>query len=136
MPIGACVIRSDGVRGAVWFVKFKDSSGTQVKQRLGPERDGWNRQKAERELGKRLDAVETKGWRKPAPLTFETYARTWFDEGEARRRWKPTTAAQYVSVRRRLVDWFGPMPLAAIRPRNVAEYVAEQSGTLGASTVG
>ena len=41
-----------------------------------------------------------------------------------------------MSVRRRLVDHFGPIPLAAIRPRHVAEYVAEQAKSYGASIVG
>lgn len=69
MPSGACVIRREGVRGVVWSVKFRDAEGRQVKEALGPEREGWNRQKAERELGKRLDAVE-KGMRKPQRRTF------------------------------------------------------------------
>ena len=43
--------------------------------------------------------------------------------------------AQYRSVRERLVEWFGPMPLAAVRPRHVAEYVADASTRYGASTV-
>jgi hypothetical protein len=135
MPSGACVIRREGKRGAVFYVKFTDAAGVQVKERLGPESDGWTEKKARRELRHRLADVERKGWRRPAPLTFGEYAETWFAEGEARRRWKPGTVTQYRSVRRRLVEHFGPLPLAAIRPRHVAEYVAEASGELGASTV-
>jgi integrase len=47
-----------------------------------------------------------------------------------------STLRQYVSVRRRLVDALGPRPLASIRPRDVADYIAPQSVDLGAATVG
>lgn len=136
MPRAAAVVRYEGARGTVWRIKFADADGRQVMETLGPERDGWTKKKAEAELRERLVKVERRGWRKPAPLTFAEYAGTWFAEGEARRRWKPSTVAQYVSVRRRLVDHFGPIPLAAIRPRHVAEYVAEQAKSYGASIVG
>lgn len=74
--------------------------------------------------------------RRPAPLTFGEYAATWFSEGATRRGWKPSTVLQYRSLRRRLVEHFGPMPLAAIRPRHIAEYIAEKSDEYGASVVG
>ena len=135
MPSGAAVVRYEGKRGVVWRIKYADAAGKQTMETLGPERDGWNRKKAEAELRERLVRVERRGWQRPRPLTFEQYAETWFGEGEARRRWKSTTVAQYVSVRRRLVDAFGPMPLAAIRPRHVAEYVAATARGLGAATV-
>ena len=115
--------------------EFVDADGRQVKERLGPEAEGWTRRKAERELRHRLADVERKGWRKPKALTFKSYAETWFAEGEKRRRWKPTTVAQYRSVRERLEDGFGPLPLDGIRPRHVAEYVADMSERYGAATV-
>ena len=51
----AAVLRYEGARGVTWSIKFRDIEGRQVRERLGKEADGWNRQKAERELGKRLD---------------------------------------------------------------------------------
>ena len=135
MPSGAAVIRYAGKRGIVWRIKYLDAEGRQVQETLGPESQGWTRKKAEAELRERLVRVEKRGWRRPAPLTFADYAKTWFEEGQARRRWKASTAAQYRSVRRRLVEHFGPFPLAAIRPRHVAEYVAEASADYGAATV-
>jgi integrase/recombinase XerD len=42
---------------------------------------------------------------------------------------------QYRSILKRLGEFFGPMPLGAIRPRDVASYVAEQTGCYQASTV-
>jgi integrase len=77
--------------------------------------------------------VEQRGWRKPAPTLFREYAEQWFVENETRRRWKPATVRAYVFVRRRLIDGFGAMPLAEIRPRHVAEWAAKAKG--GASTV-
>lgn len=135
MPSGS-VIEYDGKRGVVFRIKYADATGRQVMETVGAARDGVTRKHAEAELRERLVKVERKGWRKPAPLTFERYAETWFADGEAKRRWKPATLAQYRSVRRRLVESFGPRPLASIRPRDVAAYIADRSGDLGAATVG
>jgi integrase len=80
-----------------------------------------------------------KGVRVSALEHWEAAARAAFpnvgDEGVTRRRWKPSTVAEYRSVRRRLVEHFGPMPLAAIRPRHVAEYVAAMSVDYGSATM-
>jgi integrase len=136
VPSGACVLRYEGARGVVWRIKYRDADGKQVMETLGPEREGWTHRKAEAELRERLVRVERKSYRRPAPLTFGEYADTWFAEGATRRRWKPSTVAQYRSLKRRLVEDFGPMPLAAIRPRHIAQYVAVKSGEFGASVVG
>jgi integrase len=135
MARAAKPIAYDGKRGRVWRIKYRDATGKQVMETIGAERDGVTRKHAEAELRERLVRVERRGWRKPASLSFRKYAETWFTEGETRRRWKPRTVAQYRSVRARLVKAFGAMPLAAIRPRHVAEYVAEKSAELGPATV-
>jgi len=75
-----------------------------------------------------------KGWRKPTPLKFCEWAETWFQEGERKRQWKPRTVKAYRTVLDRLKRHFGPMPLAAIRPRDVAEYVRKQD-SYGPATV-
>src|SRR5213082_3494587 len=103
MPSGS-VVEYTGKRGTVWRIKYADGDGRQVMETVGAARDGVTRKHAEAELRERLVKVERKGWRKPAPLTFERYAETWFADGEAKRRWKPATLAQYRSVRRRLVE--------------------------------
>jgi len=135
MPSGAGVIEYRGKRGTVYRVKYADADGRQVMETLGPEREGWTRKKAEAELRERLVRVERGGYRRPGPLTFADYADRWFTEAEAKRRWKPKTVSQYRSVKVRLVKTFGPMPLAAIRPRHVAEFVAARSRKSGASSV-
>lgn len=135
MPRGGAVIRYTGPRGTVWRIKYADASGRQIMETLGPEAEGWTRRKAEAELRERLVRVERKAWRRPAPLTFAEYADVWFEEGQSRRRWKPQTVKAYRFVVARLVEHLGPMPLEAIRPRHVAEYVSTLSCTHGASIV-
>jgi integrase len=134
MPSGS-VIEYRGKRGVVFRVKYADADGKQVMETVGAERDGWNRKKAEAELRARLVKVERRGWKRPRPLTVSEYADMWFAEGEVRRRWKPRTVIQYRSIAKRLKMHFGPFPLAAIRPRHVAEYVAAQAEGFEASTV-
>jgi integrase len=127
MPRGAAVIAYDGRHGRVWRIKYADATGQQTMETIGAERDGVTRKVAEAELRDRLVKVERKGWRKPAPLTFATFAERWFTEGETRRGWKPRTVAQYRTVHRRLVEAFGPMRLAEIRPRHVAAFIQLQT---------
>lgn len=135
MPSGAGVVRYEGKRGVVWRIKYADATGTQVMETLGPERDGWTRKKAEGELRERLVRVERKAYRRPKPMTFGEYRETWFAEGRTRRRWAPRTVIQYRSILKRLGEHFDPLPLGAIRPRHVAEYVSVQAGEFEASTV-
>lgn len=129
------VIRYEGPRGVVFRIKFRDADGRQVMETVGREADGWTRKKAQAELNERLVRVERQNYRKPAPLSFEEYADTWFHEGARRRQWKSSTIAEYRSVRRRLVEALGSMPLATIRPRHVAKYVAGMADTFSPSTV-
>jgi integrase len=135
MPSGACVVRYDGKRGTVWRIKYADADGKQVMETLGSEREGWTEKKARAELRERLVRVERRGWRRPASLTFVDYSKTWFEEGKTRRRWAPRTVIQYRCILKRLGEHFGPIPMAAIRPRHIAEYVALQAGEYEASTV-
>jgi len=135
MPRGAAVTPYHGKRGTTWRIKYADADGRQVMETLGREPE-WNRKKAEAELRERLVRVERRAYRRPKPITFGEYATAWFAEGSVRRRWKSSTVMQYRSVERRLVEHFGHIPLGAVRPRHVAEYVAAMSGTSGASIVG
>jgi integrase len=136
MPSGAGVVEYRGKRGVVFRVKYADADGRQVMETLGPARDGWNRKKAEAELRERLVKVEKRGWRKPAPLTFRVYADRWMQECETRRNWRPATVTRYRATQRRLADHFGSRSLAAIRPSDISSYVAQQTASFNASTVG
>lgn len=133
MPSGACVLRYEGARGVSWRIKYRDADGKQVMETVGRESDGVTRKTAEAELRERLVRVERRGYRRPAPLTFGEYAETWFASGETRRGWKPRTVLQYRTIETRLVDHFGPTPLAAIRPRDIAAFVS--SSKLGAASI-
>lgn len=44
------IIKYEGKRGVVWYVKYRDADGRQVKERLGRASDGWNRRKVTAEL--------------------------------------------------------------------------------------
>jgi integrase len=116
------VIRYRGKHGVVFRIKYRDATGVQVMETVGAERDGMNEKNAREVLADRLSDVRRKGYRRPAPLTFAEYAARWYQEAAVRRDWKPRTVMQNKSVERRLVAWFGPMRLAAIRPAQVSAY--------------
>jgi integrase len=93
VPRGAAVIRYDGKRAVVWRIKYRDATGRDVMETLGRE-PPWNRQRAERELGKRLAAVE-EGYRKPDRLTFAAFSQRFLEEYLPGRNLKPTTLENY-----------------------------------------
>lgn len=135
MPSGAAVVRYDGARGVVWRVKYRDAEGKQVQETVGAERDGVTRRQAEVELRERLTRVEKKGYRRPQRLTFGDYSQTWFEEGQTRRGWKPKTVRAYRNALARLEPSFGRLPLAAIRPRDIAAHVKTGLATHAPATV-
>lgn len=129
------MVEYDGKRGKVFRVKYTDAAGKQVMETVGAERDGVTRKHAEAELRERLVRVERRGWRKPAPLTFAEYAEQWMEAGPVKRGWKPNTVLRYRTMVDRLTETFGPMPLQAVRPRDVSEYVTGQLKAMSAKTV-
>lgn len=133
MPAGSGVIEYHGKRGVVFRIKYRDADGKQQMETIGAERDGFTRKQAEAELRDRLVRVDKKGYRRPEQVLFAGYARQWFEDGPARRHWKPNTVKAYVFVERRLTGTFGPMPLAEIRAGHVTAFVRDSTG--GASTV-
>ncbi|HEV2592654.1 MAG TPA: site-specific integrase [Gaiellaceae bacterium] len=135
MPSGAAVIRYDGSRGVVWRIKWTDASGRQVQETIGAERDGVTKKQAEVELRERLTRVAKKGYRRPQRLTFCEYAETWMTEGQQRRAWKPKTVKAYRNALDRLLPTFGPLPLAVVRPRDIAAHVKDALGDHSPATV-
>jgi integrase len=122
MPSGACVIRYEGARGVTWKIKFRDADGRQVKRTAGREADGVTRKQAEAAARAAVVNVETKGWRKPPPISFRQASADWFAEQKSEKGWKPATVCQYVSIRARLDTAFGSKRLAELRPSDVASY--------------
>jgi len=105
-------------------VKYADATGTQVKQVLGRE-PAWNRQRAERELGKRLDAVE-KGYRKVARTTFDQFAERWLTDYLPGKRRKKGTVVDYTgTINNHLSPAFGTEPLErlASSPETFDRYI-------------
>jgi integrase len=124
MPSGACTIRREGKRGVVWSVKYRDANGRQVKERLGSEPQ-WNRQRAERELGVRLERVERDRWTKPTRETFAAFVADWQKTWLPTRNLKRSTRIDYENtLDRHALPFFGDMPLDKIGPKELDEYIA------------
>ena len=73
MANGAAVVRRPGKTSTSWSIKWVDAAGKQCWETLGRE-PMWSETKAQRELGKRLQAVERDRWRKPERITFDSFA--------------------------------------------------------------
>jgi hypothetical protein len=72
--------------------------------RVRREGDGWNRQRAGRELGKRLDRVERKRWRKPTEDTLEALVDEFLDEYLPSRGRRRSTVLDYTNTLRNHVS--------------------------------
>src|SRR5262245_40761650 len=138
MPSGAAVIRYQGERGLVLRIKYCDSDGNQVMETLGREADGWTDTKAQRELGKRLDAVE-KGLRKPTRRTFADLADQFEQVTLRAKPRKRTTLIDYRGMlRNHLRPAFETEDLARLsqRPEAFDRYAADKiDGGLSPKTV-
>jgi integrase len=137
VPHGAGVIRHQGKRAAVWRIKYRDATGRAVMETLGREPQ-WTRRKAERELGKRLAAVED-GWRKPDKLTFATFSKRFQNEYLPGRNLKATTLENYrYMLERHLLPHFGRLLLTELesRPELIDGYISLKAKTgLSAKTI-
>jgi integrase len=128
MPSGACVLRYEGKRGVTWSVKFRDADGRQVRELLGHERDGWTAQKADCELGKRLDAVE-RGMRKPRRRTFGDLLDEFEAVSLAAKPRKKTTLIDYrATIRNHLRPAFGTEDLGRLsqQPERFERYAGQK----------
>jgi integrase len=126
MPSGAGVIRYAGKRGVVWYVKFVDGDGKQVKERVGSEAEGCNRKKAGEELRARLVAVQRDGYRKPEPLTLAGFAERFLTDHLPGRNVKTSTRIDYeATIRRHLLPALGTVELTELerRPEVVERYI-------------
>jgi integrase len=125
MPRGATVIRYQGKRYAVWRIKYRDAAGRQVQETLGRE-PAWNRQRAQRELGKRLGAVDD-GYRKPKRITFAAFSKRFLNDYLPGRNLKPTTLENYrYMLDRHLLPFFGRHRLSDLEasPELIDAYVS------------
>jgi integrase len=137
MPRGAAVVRYEGKRGAVWRIKYRDAAGRQVLETLGPA-PPWTERMAQRELGKRLAAVD-EGFRKPDRVTFADFAERFVRDYLPGRKLKPSTIENYrYMLDGHLLPFFGDHALTELeaRPELIDAYIAvkAQSG-LSAKTI-
>jgi integrase len=137
MPHGAAVIRYQGKRGVVWRIKYRDAAGRHVWETLGRDPQ-WNRERAQRELGKRLARIE-EGYRKPEKITFAAFSKRFIDEYLPGRNLKPTTLENYGYILdRHLVPHFGRRQLSELeaRPELIDGYLSlKASQGLSAKTI-
>jgi integrase len=135
MARGAAVIRRTGTRGVTWAIKFRDAEGRQVWETLGREPE-WNEPRAQRELGKRLQAVQRERWRKPERMTFASFADRFERDYLPGRNLKHSTQVDYrLTIRRHLRPFFGHLELSAVEPVDVDAYVAEKIACLAPKTI-
>jgi integrase len=128
MPSGACVIRREGVRGVTWYVKYRDATGRQVKERLDPRQGPWDERKAERELGARLATVKRERWTKPTRETFAEFVAEWRTVYLPSRNLKRSTLVDYENtLDRHALPILGDVPLDAIGPQHLDAYIAKKS---------
>jgi integrase len=127
MPSGACTIAHKGKRGIVWYLKFRDAEGRQVKERLGKASEGWNKRKANAALRARLTDVERDAYVKPAPVTFASYADEWLDAYPAAKSLKRSTVSGYkLIINTHLSRALGQLKLEALTPERIERYVADK----------
>ena len=127
MPSGAACVRRQWKHCTSWAIKYRDAAGRQVWETLGREPE-WSEPRAQRELGKRLQAVERDRWRKPERVTFAAFAERYEADYLPGRNLKPSTVSDYGSIiRGHLVPYFGHLALAALEPADVDGYVAAQA---------
>jgi integrase len=129
MPSGACVVEYRGARGVVFRAKFRDADGRQVQQTLGRVADGWNRQKAERELGVLLDKVERKRWRKPTGERLSTLVDEFLGEYLPSRGRRRSTVLDYTNtLRSHVLPAVGDVELRELeaRPELLDRYIARK----------
>lgn len=128
MPRGASVVRYQGKRGAVWRIRYRDAAGRQVQETLGPE-PGWTERRAQRELGKRLAAVQ-EGFRKPDRTTFADFAERFVRDYLPGRNLKRSTTENYRYILDgHLLPFFGDQSLSELeaRPELIDAYIALKS---------
>lgn len=126
------VIEPDGDRQKSYALRFR-AYGKRRFVTLGPAEDGWNHQKAERELRGILADVERGIWQpaEPAPPpvepeaepTFHEFATAWLLDGEP--GWREHTVNDYRwALELHLLPWFARHRLSEITAEEIDRYKA------------
>lgn len=124
---GAAVIRYPGVRGDTWTIRYIDSTGKRVRERLpDAAADGtkWTRRKARAEIESRLVEVRKQGYRKPTVVTFDSFVDGWVDRQCDARALKRSARASYTTiVELHLRPAFGRLRLDDITVERIEEHL-------------
>lgn len=131
------VFRIERQKGPVWYAKYREPGGRQVKKKIGPAWRGrgrpapgfFDKRTAEAWLDERLEELRARevggGVVGGADVTFREAALEWLRYAEQDRACKPTTLRNYrCSVNVQLIPVFGDMALRDITPQHIERWRA------------
>lgn len=129
------MFRREGVRGAVWYAKYRSPDGSQKQRRIGPAWTGrgrpadgcFTKRTAELWLAGVLDreSERVEPGSKVGEVLFSDAAREWLRYVELDRGCKPSTLRSYRStVNGCLLPAFGHLPLEQVTQRQVERWRA------------
>jgi hypothetical protein len=133
-PASGFVFRMDRAKGPMWYAKWREPGGRQVKRSIGPAWTGrgrppagfFTRRTAEtwlRDELRDLDALTAAG--ADLDVTFAQAAREWLRYVEHDRAVKPSTLRNYrSSVESKLLPAFGDRRLRDITPADLERFRA------------
>jgi integrase len=134
MPNGS-VIAYHGKRGVVYRIKYRDATGRQVMEAIGPDET-----QARRVLRNRLTDVDREGYKQPDRISFADFEKRFSAEYLPGRNLKHSTLLSLESVLRcHLLPTFGRVDLTELgrRPELIDRYIAAKTAEgLSPKTIG
>jgi len=128
-PATGQVVLDKRPKSPTFALRFR-ADGQRQYRRLGSVEEGWDRQRAEAELGKVLAEVRLGIWRpaqpEPAPEpqsdpTFHVFSSAWYEAGTG--SWRPKTCEDYHwQLHHHLLPFFQHHPLSKITVAEVDRY--------------
>jgi integrase len=124
------VFRVDRKSGPVWYAKYRLADGRQIQKKIGPawrERGRpangfFSKRTAEAWLAEVLRQAGA-GLIVRTDVLFDEAAREWLRYAEEDRACKPTTMRDYKNtIERRMLPFFGPVPLEKITPQMIESW--------------
>ena len=113
-------------KGMMTTVVYRDSTGRQRRNTLGPKSE-WPKRKALKEEMKLKSSTRTMD-------DFKTVSERWYDETGRRQQWKPRTESAYLRSLVRL-ESFNKMKIGDVKQRHVAQFIEKHSKEYAGKTV-
>jgi site-specific recombinase XerD len=135
---GAHVVKHTAKNGITSFtLRYRDTTGQRVRERLGTDREGWTVGKARNALEQRLVDVRRDGYRRPHGTTFAEVAVVWLATYPTTKGLKRTTRAGYRTiVENYLIPYLGGLLIEQVDVTALDRYVADRlKDGLGPGTV-